>query len=142
MALEPACVARELERVPRAVGVVGADHRLVARRGPAGERRCQRQRRRKVAQLPGKHKTQIPMPAAPAVLKDWRKSQRERLIAARMALSAGELERLRRRIDGLLELSFHGRASCRLAFCWTLQSGFDGRHCDSDMHCRVAMINL
>src|SRR5205807_7166063 len=112
------------------------------RRGPAGERRCQRQRRRKVAQLPGKHKTQIPMPAAPAVLKDWRKSQRERLIAARMALSAGELERFRRRIDGHLELSFPGLARCRLAFCWPIKGEYDARHFARTMRGRGALTAL
>jgi len=82
------------------------------------------------------------MPAAPAVLKDWRKSQRERLIAARMALSAGELEGLRRRIDGHLELSFPGLARCRLAFCWPIKGEYDARHFARTMRGRGALTAL
>jgi len=82
------------------------------------------------------------MPAAPAVLKDWRKSQRERLIAARMALSAGELERFRRRIDGHLELSFPGLARCRLAFCWPIKGEYDARHFARTMRGRGALTAL
>src|SRR3954464_245733 len=68
------------------------------------------------------------MPAPPAVLKDWRKANRERLIAARMTLSAAELESFRQRIDGHLELSFPGLARCRLAFCWPIKGEYDARH--------------
>jgi len=82
------------------------------------------------------------MSAAPAVLKDWRKSQRERLIAARMALSAGELESLRRRIDGHLELSFPGLARCRLAFCWPIKGEYDARHFARTMRGRGALTAL
>ena len=82
------------------------------------------------------------MPAAPAVLKDWRKSQRERLIAARMALSAGELEGLRRRIDGHLELSFPGLARCRLAFCWPIKGEYDARHFARTLRDRGALTAL
>ena len=82
------------------------------------------------------------MPAAPAVLKDWRKSQRERLIAARMALSAGELERFRRRIDGHLELSFPGLARCRLAFCWPFKGEYVARHFARTMRGRGALTAL
>jgi 5,10-methenyltetrahydrofolate synthetase len=82
------------------------------------------------------------MPAAPAVLKDWRKAQRERLIAARMALGADELESLRRRIDGHLELSFPGLARCRLAFCWPIKGEYDARHFARTMRERGALTAL
>ena len=68
------------------------------------------------------------MPQDPATLKDWRKANRERLIAARMALSPAQLDSWRRRIDGYLELSFPGLARCRLAFCWPIKGEYDPRH--------------
>src|SRR5262249_30122854 len=135
-------VALELERIPRAVGVVGSEHRLVARRGLAGERHREGQRRPQVAQLLQKPKTQIPMPAAPAVLKDWRKATRDRLIAARTALSAEQLESMRRRIDGHLELSFPGLARCRLAFCWPIKGEYDARHFARTLRDRGALTAL
>jgi 5,10-methenyltetrahydrofolate synthetase len=64
----------------------------------------------------------------PATLKSWRKSQRERLIAARAALAPAVLEAWRQRIDGYLELSFPGLSSCRLAFCWPIKGEYDARH--------------
>ncbi len=68
------------------------------------------------------------MPQEPAPLKDWRKTMREKLIAARIALPAATLEEHRRRIDGYLELSFPGLARCRLAFCWPIKGEYDARH--------------
>jgi 5-formyltetrahydrofolate cyclo-ligase len=68
----------------------------------------------------------VPLP--PADLKNWRKAQRERLIAARAAHDAAQLEAWRRRIDGYLELSFPGLARCRLAFCWPIKGEYDARH--------------
>ena len=67
-------------------------------------------------------------PATPADLKAWRKAQRERLIALRMASSAAQLDHWRRRMDGYLELSFPGLARCRLAFCWPIKGEYDARH--------------
>jgi 5,10-methenyltetrahydrofolate synthetase len=66
--------------------------------------------------------------SAPASLKDWRKAERERLIAARMAVEAARLDQWRRRIDGYLELSFPGLAHSRLAFCWPIKGEYDARH--------------
>ena len=61
-------------------------------------------------------------------LKVWRKSQRERLIAARRAVTPEALERWRQRIDSHLERSFPGLAKCRLAFCWPIGNEYDARH--------------
>jgi len=66
--------------------------------------------------------------STPASLKDWRKAERERLIAARMAVEAARLDQWRRRIDGYLELSFPGLAHSRLAFCWPIKGEYDARH--------------
>ena len=61
-------------------------------------------------------------------LKSWRKSQRERLIQARIALDAATVERWRKRIDGFLERAFPGLAGRRVAFCWPIKNEYDARH--------------
>jgi 5,10-methenyltetrahydrofolate synthetase len=61
-------------------------------------------------------------------LKIWRKSQRERLVAARMALSPDSLEAHRQRIDASLARSFPGLARGRVAFCWPIKNEYDARH--------------
>ena len=63
-----------------------------------------------------------------ASLKAWRKTQRERLIAARERVTPETLEDWRRRIDRSLELSFPGLAGARLAFCWPIKGEYDARH--------------
>jgi 5-formyltetrahydrofolate cyclo-ligase len=68
------------------------------------------------------------MASLPPDLKAWRRSERERLIAARAALSPAVLEAWRQRIDRFLELSFPGLAKCRLAFCWPIKGEYDARH--------------
>jgi len=68
------------------------------------------------------------MTSLPPDLKAWRRSERERLIAARSALSPTVLEAWRQRIDRFLELSFPGLASSRLAFCWPIKGEYDARH--------------
>ena len=78
----------------------------------------------------------------PATLKSWRKSQRERLIAARAALAPAVLEAWRQRIDGFLELSFPGLASCRLAFCWPVKGEYDARHFARTLRARGALTAL
>jgi 5-formyltetrahydrofolate cyclo-ligase len=75
-------------------------------------------------------------------LKNWRKAQRERLIAAREAQGAAQLEAWRRRIDGYLELSFPGLAHCRLAFCWPIKGEYDARHFARTMRDRGALTAL
>ena len=63
-----------------------------------------------------------------ATLKAWRKAERQRLIAAREALSPAVLDASRRRIDASLQRSFPGLARCRLAFCWPIRGEYDARH--------------
>lgn len=82
------------------------------------------------------------MPLDPPDLKNWRKAQRERLIAARAALPAAQLESWRQRIDGYLELSFPGLAHCRLAFCWPIKGEYDARHFARTMRERGALTAL
>jgi len=68
------------------------------------------------------------MASLPPDLKAWRRTERERLIAARAALSPSDLEARRLRIDRFLELSFPGLANSRLAFCWPIKGEYDARH--------------
>ena len=77
-----------------------------------------------------------------AALKSWRRAQREKLIAARMALSPAVLEAWRQRIDGYLELSFPGMARCRLAFCWPIKGEYDARHLARTLRERGALTAL
>src|SRR5689334_24767812 len=66
--------------------------------------------------------------SAPASLKDWRKAERERLIAARVAVEPAQLDQWRQRMDRFLELAFPGLARSRLAFCWPIKGEYDARH--------------
>ena len=61
-------------------------------------------------------------------LKSWRKAQRERLIAERLAIPDATLEAWRERMDGFLERSFPGLAGRRVAFCWPIKKEYDARH--------------
>lgn len=64
----------------------------------------------------------------PEELKAWRKTERERLIAARMALDGPRIESCRRAIDSHLERGFPGLRSATLAFCWPIRNEYDARH--------------
>jgi 5-formyltetrahydrofolate cyclo-ligase len=75
-------------------------------------------------------------------LKAWRRAERERLIAARLALDPSVLESWRRRIDGYLERSFPGLARCRLAFCWPIKGEYDARHLARTLRERGALTSL
>jgi len=77
-----------------------------------------------------------------ATLKTWRKSERERLIAARAALAPSVLDAWRRRIDAALERSFPGLARGRLAFCWPIKGEYDARHLARTMRERGALTAL
>lgn len=61
-------------------------------------------------------------------LKSWRKAQRERLIAERLALPDATVAAWRQRVDGYIERSFPGLAGRRLAFCWPIKNEYDARH--------------
>ena len=75
-------------------------------------------------------------------LKAWRKRERERLIAARTALTAETLEAFRQRMDKFLELSFPGLSRCRLAFCWPIKGEYDARHFARTLRERGALTAL
>jgi 5-formyltetrahydrofolate cyclo-ligase len=61
-------------------------------------------------------------------LKAWRKAERTRLVAAREALPAQDVERFRRAIDSHLERGFPGLRKATLAFCWPIRNEYDARH--------------
>ena len=61
-------------------------------------------------------------------LKAWRKAERARLIEAREALPAQDVERARQAIDSHLERGFPGLRSTTLAFCWPIRNEYDARH--------------
>ncbi|MDX1375812.1 MAG: 5-formyltetrahydrofolate cyclo-ligase [Burkholderiales bacterium] len=63
-----------------------------------------------------------------AKLPEWRKDQRERLIAARLAFDAHGLAALRRSIDQHIERAFPGLARARLGLCWPILNEYDARH--------------
>jgi len=75
-------------------------------------------------------------------LKAWRKAERERLIAARVALDAPTLEHHRQRIDRHLERAFPGLASAKLAFCWPIKAEYDARHLARTLRERGALTAL
>jgi len=75
-------------------------------------------------------------------LKAWRKAERERLIAARLAVPAAELEAWRLRIDATLERSFPGLSRARLAFCWPIKGEYDARHLAKTLRGRGALTAL
>jgi 5-formyltetrahydrofolate cyclo-ligase len=75
-------------------------------------------------------------------LKLWRKAERARLIAARVALDPATLERYRHSIDAHLERSFPGLASARLAFCWPIKAEYDARHLVRTLRERGALTAL
>jgi len=72
----------------------------------------------------------------------WRKAERERLVAARLALTQLQLDAWRQRIDGFIEGSFPGLARCRLAFCWPVKNEYDARHLAKTLRSRGALTAL
>jgi 5-formyltetrahydrofolate cyclo-ligase len=75
-------------------------------------------------------------------LKAWRKSQRERLIAQRMALAPDSVESSRRKIDALLERSFPGLARCRIGLYWPIKNEYDARYLAKTLRERGALTAL
>ena len=75
-------------------------------------------------------------------LKAWRKAERDRLIAARIALDAQTLEHYRLQIDNHLGRSFPGLASAKLAFCWPIKGEYDARHLVRTLRERGALTAL
>lgn len=60
-------------------------------------------------------------------IKSWRKAERARLIAARLALSAEQLTQLRAAMDAHLQRAFPGLAKGVVAFCWPFRNEYDAR---------------
>ena len=64
----------------------------------------------------------------PDELKRWRREQREKLIAARLALPAATLAAWRRGIDTNLARAFPNEPARTLALCWPVKNEYDARH--------------
>ena len=62
------------------------------------------------------------------MLKRWRRAERERLVAARLALDAATLESWRQSIDTHIERAFPGLAKATVAICWPIRNEYDPRH--------------
>ena len=75
-------------------------------------------------------------------LKNWRKTERERLISSRLAIDPATLERWRNRMDAYLERSFPGLAGKRVAFCWPIKNEYDARHLAKTLRDRGALTAL
>jgi 5,10-methenyltetrahydrofolate synthetase len=75
-------------------------------------------------------------------LKAWRKTERQRLIAAREALDAATLERFRERMDAHIGRAFPGLATAKLAFCWPIRGEYDARHIARTLRERGALTAL
>jgi 5-formyltetrahydrofolate cyclo-ligase len=82
------------------------------------------------------------MDTAFSELKAWRKSQRERLIAQRIALTPRTVESSRQKIDATLERSFPGLARCRIALCWPIKNEYDARYLAKTLRERGALTAL
>jgi len=63
----------------------------------------------------------------PDRLKLWRAAERERLVAARLALSPEALHAFRLLIDTHLERAFPGLGSGTVAICWPFRNEYDPR---------------
>jgi 5,10-methenyltetrahydrofolate synthetase len=75
-------------------------------------------------------------------LKAWRKSERQRLLAAREALDARAVDGFRRAIDSHLERGFPGLRSASLAFCWPIRNEYDARHLARTLRAAGALTSL
>jgi 5-formyltetrahydrofolate cyclo-ligase len=75
-------------------------------------------------------------------LRRWRKSERARLIAARMALDPATLAAWRERIDSHLRSAFPGLARGVTAFCWPIRNEYDARHIAKTLRERGALTAL
>jgi 5,10-methenyltetrahydrofolate synthetase len=63
----------------------------------------------------------------PEALRAWRRDQRDRLVAAREAVSHATLEGWRLAIDGHLERAFPALATGVVALCWPIRNEYDPR---------------
>lgn len=74
----------------------------------------------------------------PDELKPWRKAERTRLIAARVALDGQRLAAMREAIDGHLIRAFPGLARGIVGFCWPHRNEYDARYVARDLRARGA----
>lgn len=58
----------------------------------------------------------------------WRKAERARLVASRVALDKAQLTLLQHAIDAHLERGFPGLAQSLVALCWPYRNEYDARH--------------
>ncbi len=76
-------------------------------------------------------------------LKAWRKAERQRLVAARMAVDAATIDRWRHAIDGHLMREFLPRLCVGVvALCWPIRNEYDGRHLAKTLRARGALTAL
>lgn len=75
-------------------------------------------------------------------LKRWRREQRERLIAARLALDSATLEAWRQSIDTHIERTFPGLATATVAICWPIKHEYDPRYLARRLRTRGARTAL
>ncbi len=79
---------------------------------------------------------------SPDELNAWRKSERQRLIAAREALDAQSVDDRRRQIDAHLERAFPALKSMTIAFCWPIRNEYDARHLAKTLRAAGALTAL
>ena len=75
-------------------------------------------------------------------LSAWRKRERARLLAARIALSRDALLDMRAQIDSHLKRAFPDLAHGAIAFCWPYQNEYDARHLIAALRERGALAAL
>jgi 5,10-methenyltetrahydrofolate synthetase len=78
----------------------------------------------------------------PDALRAWRKNERARLIAARLALSAEALEAKRLAMDRHIEQAFPDLANGVVALCWPFQHEYDARFLAKHLRDRGAVTAL
>lgn len=75
-------------------------------------------------------------------MQRWRKQERARLIAARLAVDAATLESWRPRIDAQVHALLPESRYRRVAFCWPVRNEYDARHLAKTLRSRGALTAL
>jgi 5,10-methenyltetrahydrofolate synthetase len=78
----------------------------------------------------------------PDALRAWRKAERERLVAARMALPPAALDTFRHRMDHHIERAFPGLTRGVVALCWPYRNEYDARFLAKRLRDRGAVTAL
>ncbi len=78
----------------------------------------------------------------PDDLRDWRKAERNRLLAAREALARDEVDVRRRCMDSHLERAFPNLARGVVAMCWPIRNEYDPRFLAKRLRDRGALTAL